>query len=230
MMALPARHVIDIGLESLLALKDNRLRTILSIFGITIGIAAVMTVGAVSKGGRYFIFSELQTFGLKSLWIYRDFREKDPHRAVRPGTGIKNSDFTVIRDAGCAAVRSLTPLVYNHHRGLLVRNGNRYAGVQLLGVGADYLRINNDTLRSGRGFRDDDIRHNHPFAVIGTEVARDLFGSAADPVGRDIRIGRRKFTVLGLLRAKNRDFLASIGSAGGQDANNRLLLRMIGNH
>jgi putative ABC transport system permease protein len=218
------RFVLDIAQESLLALRDNRLRTILSILGIMVGIAAVMAVGAVSKGGHYVIFSELETFGLKSVWVFRDYADKDPHRAVRSGTGIENTDFTAIRAAGLPAVQLVTPLVFARREKMLVRNGNQYASAQITGVGADYLAINNDTLLNGRPFRREDITRNHQVVIIGTEVRNDLFGPSGNPVGREIRVGQRKFTVIGVLTPKSRDFLASIGSAGGQDANNRLLI------
>lgn len=218
------RFVLDIAQESLLALRDNRLRTILSILGIMVGIAAVMAVGAVSKGGHYVIFSELETFGLKSVWVFRDYADKDPHRAVRSGTGIENTDFTAIRAAGLPAVQLVTPLVFARREKMLVRNGNQYASAQITGVGADYLAINNDTLLNGRPFRREDINRNHQVVIIGTEVRNDLFGPSGNPVGREIRVGQRKFTVIGVLTPKSRDFLASIGSAGGQDANNRLLI------
>jgi putative ABC transport system permease protein len=223
-MRMRPRFVLDIARESLLALRDNRLRTILSVLGIMVGIAAVMTVGAVSKGGHYIIFSELETFGLKSVWVFRDYEDKDPQRAVRAGTGIENVDYAAVRAAGCSAVRLLTPIVYSWRKKMLVRCGNQYAGAQVSGVGADYLDINNDTMLYGRPFREADITGNHQLAIIGTEVSTDLFGSQGNPVGRDIRVGERKFTVIGVLAAKSRDFLASIGSAGGQNANNRLLI------
>jgi putative ABC transport system permease protein len=221
---LSLRFLVDILLEALLALRDNRLRTILSILGITVGIAAVMTVGTVSKGGRFIIFSELETFGLKSVWVYRDNADKDPHRAVRAGTGIENTDYAAVRAAGCPALRLLSPVVYAGREKMLVRYGNKYGNSQINGVGADYLEINNDTLMYGRSFREEDITRNRQVAIIGTEVQRDLFGPLSNPVGRDIRIGERKFTVIGVLAAKSRDFLASIGSSGGQNANNRLIV------
>ena len=87
----------EICLQAIHALRDNRLRTILSILGITVGIAAVMLVGAVSEGGKHLIFSELETFGLKSIWIYRETDEKDPRKAVRSGTGIENEDYEASR-------------------------------------------------------------------------------------------------------------------------------------
>ena len=76
----------DRVLQAFYALRDNRLRSILSIVGIAVEIAAVMAVGAVSKGGSYLVFSELETFGLNSVWLYRDRNDKDPNRRVRQGT------------------------------------------------------------------------------------------------------------------------------------------------
>jgi putative ABC transport system permease protein len=221
---LTARIAKDIFLESLLALRDNRLRTILSILGITVGIAAVMAVSTVSKGGRYIIFSELETFGLKSVWVYRDYADKDPRRAIRTGTGIENADYTAIREARCPSVDRITPVVYALRTKLLVRIGNKYANAQVNGVGADYLEINNDSLIYGRPFREEDITRNRQVAVIGTEISTDLFGPMSNPVNREIRVGEKKFTVIGVLTPKSRDFLTSIGSTGGQDANNRLLI------
>jgi putative ABC transport system permease protein len=223
-MGMSLYFLLDICRESLLALRDNFLRTVLSVLGIMVGIAAVMTVGAVSKGGHFIIFSELETFGLKSVWVYRNYEDKDPQRAVRTGTGIENADYSALRAAQCSAVRMITPMVFARRAKMLVRRANQYAGAQVVGVGADYLDINNDTLLYGRPFRKEDITRNHQLAIIGSEVQNDLFGPQGNPVGRDIRVGERKCTVIGVLAAKSRDFLASIGSAGGQNANNRLLI------
>ncbi len=216
--------LVDIILESLLALRDNRLRTILSILGITVGIAAVMTVGTVSKGGHYIIFSELETFGLKSVWVFRDFTDKDPHRSIRTGTGIETADYEEIRAAKLPAVRLISPIVNQKREKILVRNANKYANARISGVDTEFLEICNDSIMYGRPLREEDISRNRPAAVIGTEVQADLFGPLSNPVGRDIRIGERKFTVVGVLAAKSRDFLASIGSSGGQNANNRILI------
>ena len=207
------------------ALKDNRLRTVLSILGITIGVAAVMAVGTVSEGGRYLVFKELETFGLKSVWVSRTNDERDPSRAVRKGTGIEVGDIEVLQQGYCPAVTRYTPIVYaTRGTRILVRVNNRYSNAQVSGVGADYAAINNDDLNAGHFFRQEDVNRHRPVAVIGTTVAEDLFGGSTNPIGRDIRIDDKKYTVIGLLEHKSRDFLASIGSAGGQDANNRILV------
>lgn len=215
---------MDICLQAVQALRDNRLRTILSILGITVGVAAVMAVGAVSKGGKYLIFKELETFGLKSIWIYREPAEKDPRRSVREGTGIDNADYDAMKGARSWAVRKISPVVNAKGARLLVRYGNRFSGGQLSGVSPDYLGINNDSLIRGRFLRDGDISRNRPVAVIGPEVQKELFARDTDPIGRNIRINGNSVMVIGVLGEKNRDFLASISSGGGSNANGRILL------
>ncbi|MBN4080146.1 ABC transporter permease [Beggiatoa alba] len=217
------RFILDLLAQSFAALKDNRLRTFLSILGIAIGIAAVIAVGTVSKGGHYLIFSELKTFGLNSLWVYRDRRDKDPHRVIREGSGINNQDYRAITSGCCPAVQALSAVVHSNKR-VLVHARNHYSNARVKGVDVAYTRINNDNLVRGRGFRPQDILSRREVAIIGPTARVDLFGESSDPIGKEFRIGERKFTVIGLLKGKSRDFLASIGSSGGQDANNRILI------
>lgn len=218
------RPAMDICIEAFHALQDNRFRTILSVLGITAGIAAVMTVGLVGKGGRNIIFSELETFGLKSVWVFRNYTDKDPNRAARPGTGIETADYLAIRAAGISTIHLIAPEIYQKGNQLRVRRGNRYSNGQLIGVGTDFLEIVNDGLILGRPFLKEDITRRRQVAIIGTEVQKDLFGQKSNPVGKDMLIGKRKFTIIGVLAEKSRDFLASIGTGGGQQVNNRVLI------
>ena len=214
---------LDRLLQAFYALRDNRLRSILSILGIAVGIAAVMAVGAVSKGGSYLVFSELETFGLNSVWVYRDRNDKDPNRRVRKGTGLDNYDYYALKDACCSAMEKITPLVFSRDRSI-IQTRNKYSNARISGVNSEYLNINNDRLIHGRNFRLLDIKRRRASALIGPTVVEDLFGKNSNPIGKNIRIGLRRFTVIGVLEEKSRDFLASIGSVGGQDANNRILI------
>lgn len=225
MRLLAGTYLADMLVQAYLALKDNRLRTTLSILGITIGISAVMAVGAVSKGGKYLVFSELETFGLKTVWVYRDLKQKDPRKAVRSGSGIERADYEAVKDADCSAINISTPVFMTAFREkMLIRNGTRYSNAQLEGVGADYQVINNDTVVSGRFFSEDDVSRVRPVAVIASEPSADLFGRDSNPVGRDIRVGNKRVTIIGILEDKSRSFLSSISSSGGHNANNRLLM------
>ena len=76
---------------------------------------------------------------------------------------------------------------------------------------------------AGRALNARDVAARHAVAVLAPDVAATLFGDD-DPIGATVRVAGRRVTVVGLLAGKSRDFLSSIGSAGGQDANDRVLL------
>ncbi len=214
-------HIVQAGW----ALRDNRLRAALSLLGITMGIAAVVTVGALTKGGHAIIFRELHTFGLTSTWIFRIEEEKDPNRAVREGSGIDNDDLGAIRAGCCPAVKRVTPMVMGWSKHMIIRIGNQYSNGQIQGVGHEYTYINNDTMMMGRHFeRDDEIRRK-PVVIIGPTVRSDLFTMHDNPVGQEVYIDGRRVTVIGVLGTKSRDFLTSIGTGTAfGDVNNRILM------
>jgi putative ABC transport system permease protein len=214
-------RIFDYFAEALRALRDNRTRTLLSILGIMIGIAAVIAVSTISKGGNHLIFRELETFGLKSVWVYRHNSNKDPNRKTRPGTGIDEDDLKLLATC-CDAVHSLSPVV-RPAKTPIIQNHNRYSNARIRGVNANFSLIANDKLQQGRFLQQSDIDQHRAVAVIGPTVAKDLFG-ASNALNRFIRIDQHKYLVVGLLKKKSRDFLSSIGSSGGQDANNRILL------
>lgn len=214
-------RILDYFLEALQALRDNRTRTLLSILGIMIGIAAVIAVSTISKGGNHLIFRELETFGLKSVWVYRNNNNKDPNRTERKGSGIKEDDLKLLEDC-CESVDLFSPIVRLEKK-QIIQNRNRYSNAYIRGVNAHFSPIANDRLEKGRFLQQSDIDRHRAVVVIGPTVASDLFGGA-NPVNRTIRINQKKYLVVGLLQEKSRDFLSSIGSAGGQDANNRILV------
>lgn len=216
------RFFIEILRQSLLAINDNRLRTGLSVIGVMLGIAAVMVVGSISEGGKLSIYAELETFGLRSIWIFRDYVEKDP-TMVRVGTGIDNDDYLAIDAECCPDVKRVTPII-RVGRQPLIHRGGKYTTANLYGVNEDYLDINNDSLAIGRPLRGEDIRRRNYVAIIGSEVQKDLFDDRQNPIGQEILIEQYKFIVVGVLSEKNRDFLASIGSADGKEANGRIMV------
>ena len=107
---------------------------------------------------------------------------------------------------------------------MLVRNGNRYSNARITGVGADIHIIHNDVIALGRPLREKDELRRRSVVILGPTAHTDLFESEQNPVGKEIYIGENKYTVVGVLKPKSRDFLASIGSVGGMDANNQILI------
>ena len=218
------RILIDSFHQAIRALVDHRLRTALSILGITIGIAAVMAVSTISKGGNYIVYSELETFGLNSVWVYRDNNFDAGAGQQRSGSGIDNDDYDAVRlNMAGFGIRRVTPVVYPDDRGEFTQRG-RSMNTQLLGVGREYHDVTNDSLDEGRRFHQADIDAKHQVAIIGPTVVERLLDPTLSPIGQTIRYQSRRFMVIGTLKRKSRDFLSSIGSVGGQDANDRIMI------
>jgi putative ABC transport system permease protein len=217
-------QIRDAFFQALWALKDNRLRTILSILGILVGIVAVMAVGTVTKTFRHTVFSEIESYGLKKILVYRLWEEKGPYSSIRKGSGMDNGDLEFIVNGCCPAVARVSPDVYYEDWKRLVRTGSRYNNAFLEGVGVDYLAITKEQLVLGRNFRPEDMLRHRTVAIIGSEVKKQLFGPNINPVGRSIRLENLKLTIIGLLKEKRRDFLSSIGAAENYDVNNRVLI------
>lgn len=210
--------------QAVRALIAHRLRTALSVLGITIGIAAVMAVATVSRGGNYLVYSELETFGLRTAWIYRDWNATPPGQPVRAGSGIDADDVAAIASkAEALGISRLSPLVYLDDRPVISR-GNRVTNAELTGVSLDYSGIVDDRLVDGRYFHSSDVQRRHAVALLGPDVASRLFPPGSAVVGETFRIDGKRFQVIGLLERKSRDFLASIGASDGQEVNDRILI------
>lgn len=218
-----SRMLNNLG-QAIEALKVHRRRSALSILGITIGIAAVMAVGTISRGGNHLIYRELETFGLNSVWLYRNWNTQDTSLRERPGSGVTNDDFSALYNERLErGIRYVTPVV-DAPRGWISRQGNREANAQILGIGRDYTRIANDVLVAGRSFNQHDIDAYLPVVMLAPQMVSLLLDPGKDPIGQQLYIDDKRFQVVGLLANKSRDFLASIGSAGGQNANDRILM------
>ena len=212
----------DVLMQALSSLKENKLRTVLSVVGITVGISAVMVVGTVSEGVNKYIYAELDTYGLETIWIYRKWDDENPFRSSRKGSGIDNDDLNSMRSC-CPSVKHVTPVVYADENSIQVRSKGKFSSVNLEGVGVHYLEINHDRVTAGRDLRKNDIQRKKPVAIIGKKVSDELFGEHANPLRRVIRWGDIRLTVIGVLEQKNRDILTQLG-ADDYDINKRVLI------
>lgn len=214
----------DVFEQALFSLSDNKLRSVLSILGIAVGIAAVMAVGSVTEGVRDYVYDELESYGIRTIWVYRDPEEtKDPNRAVRQGSGIDVDDYEFLRASKscCPALKRITPQVYWAQQ-KPVRVGNEMYLPNMEGVGVEYLDISNDQLAAGRNFTNNDIERRYPVAILAPTAAEDLYGRA-NPIGKTFRYFDQKYTVIGLLKRKSRDIIEQV-NADSYDPNKRILI------
>jgi len=214
----------DVIEQALFSLRDNKLRSILSVLGVAIGIGAVMAVGSVAEGVRDYIYAELESYGIRTIWVYRQREEnQDPNKAVRQGSGIVDDDYEyfVKSKSCCPALKRVSPQVYWAEQ-QPVRVGNEFYVPNMEGVGVEYLDIVNDKLEQGRNFTLNDMERRYPVAIVAPKAAQEMFGHS-NPVGRTFRYFEQKYTVIGLLKEKNRDILSKV-NADTYDINKRVLI------
>jgi len=214
----------DVFEQALFSLTDNKLRSILSILGIAVGIGAVMAVGSVTEGIKDYVYKELESYGIRTIWVYRNPEEtKNQNRAVRQGSGISIEDYEFFRSnkSCCPALKRVSPQVYWAEPKPVRVDGVNYLP-NLEGVGVEYLGINNDQLEQGRNFTNKDIERRHPVAIIGPTAAEDMYGKA-NPMGKTFRYFDQKYTIIGVLKRKTRDIIQQV-KADTYDTNKRILI------
>lgn len=208
--------------EALEALSDNRLRTALSLLGVGVGIAAIIVVSSIASSGRQMVFSELETFGLRTFWIFRTVESGKKVERDIAGSGIDEADYKAIHKQALSAVATLSPVVDAGSSNTASKHGESLR-IKLLGVSEQFSAINSDELESGRFLTEADIRSQARVAVLGPEVVSRLFARDRDPIGQNLNINDSWFVVVGVLKTKNRDLISSIG-AGSEETNARVLI------
>jgi putative ABC transport system permease protein len=196
-----ARSIARLRL-SVALLGAHRLRTAVSISGLTVGVAAVMVMVAIGAGAERRVLERVRAMGTNLLVVSAAPapRVAGRQRQVATVTVLRQADAHAIAEEvpGAIAVAALVT------RSRVVRWEGRYTTAAITGTTADGLRIQNVSARAGRLFDDDDGRQQRRSALVGLTVARNLFGSA-DPLGQEIRIGSVPFEVIGVMRARGTD-------------------------
>ncbi len=210
--------------EAVQASRDHRLRTFMSVVAMAIGIASVLIIGLIAASGRDHVFAELESYGLATLWVYRDTQTDNPLAAQRVGSGIDNGDYAALKQGCCDLVKRFSAQVYADDWQVNLRVGSRFTQAVSEGVDVEYLRINRESLSAGRNFRPQEVERRLPVAVIGAVTRDKLFGPNRNVIGKTLRMGELRLTIIGVMQAKRRDLLQAVGAAESYDINNRILI------
>ncbi|HYM81140.1 MAG TPA: ABC transporter permease [Candidatus Limnocylindria bacterium] len=205
------RESVGIALD---ALRANALRSLLTLVGVIIGVSSVIAVISLVQGLDRYVASQLSqagadVFSIDKIGVEFDFT-KIAEKERRPD--LTPADAEAIARAAshaAAAVAERTTIA-------TVRRASRSLNqVQVRGVGADYMLVTDLPVARGRPLHPRDQQSRSLVCVIGDEIAEQLFGPA-DPLGREIRVGEARCTVVGVGERK--------GSAFGQSQDLYVLL------
>ena len=193
-------NLMAILITALSSLGSNKLRAGLTLLGVVIGVAAVITLMSIGKGVQQSITQRIESLGTNLLF-------------VRPGSttqgGVSGAQGTAstltLEDAYALkdplftpAVEAVAPEISTTGQVVVGRNNT---STRIYGITPEYLEARNFDLSSGQFITPGHLTDSSQVAVLGAEVAETLFGFR-DPVGQVVRINSRQFNVIGVLESK----------------------------
>jgi putative ABC transport system permease protein len=206
---------LQVALESIVA---HKLRAILTMLGIIIGVAAVLTTMGIGRGATANITERIESQGTNLLSIMSGSTSS---RGVRSAGGsaitLTMGDVEALMDTTLHPAVDLVAPVYSYYAQLVY--GNTNSQNQINGVTANYAEVRNLEVASGRLLTEEDVAQKSRVVVIGPELASDLFGDE-NPVGLSVRIGGQPFQVIGVLE--------ETGGMGGRDSSDTQAFVAIG--
>jgi putative ABC transport system permease protein len=187
------------------ALRRNKLRTVLTMLGIIIGVGAVIATVSIGNGAKSMIEAQIASLGQNVILVMSG-------SVTRGGlhTGWGSAGTLTVEDARAItnevrSVRAISPELRTVSQ---VAAGNQNWATQVLGESEDYLDLRQWPLDDGAMFTEQDVRSANKVAIIGHTTARQLFGEVS-PIGQILRIKNVPFTVVGELMAKGMSMMGS---------------------
>jgi putative ABC transport system permease protein len=188
------------------SIARNKMRSLLTMLGIVIGVAAVIVMVAIGNGARLQIESAINRMGTNVIMIM-------PTSTTRAGANLGAATYNKLTVADAMKIKreatlvaAVSPVVVTEAQ---VIGGQGNWKTRINGVSTDFFKIRDWNTSLGETFTDEDVRSGRKVALLGATVAKKLF-SGSDPIGAHIQIGRVPLTVVGIMQAKG-------GSGGGDE-------------
>jgi macrolide transport system ATP-binding/permease protein len=192
-----AAELLEAAKTAMRSLHANLFRTALTLLGIVIGVAAVVTMLAVGQGSQEKVLDQMRAMGTNIL-------------SIRPGApGLRgSSDVATLIPADADAIAELGNVEWTspeRNTRLTVRYGNIDYATGVQGVAPSMTAVREWAVADGDFFDERDMRRYAPVIVLGQTVRQILFPDGGDPLGRYVMVGNIPFEVVGVMEAKGAD-------------------------
>jgi putative ABC transport system permease protein len=190
---------------AVLALRRNKLRTLLTMLGMIIGVGAVIAMVGIGNGAKTQIENQIASLGQNVIQVFSgSFTRGGVH------TGWGSAGTLTVDDAEAIqreipGVTVVSPEVRSTTQ---IAAGNQNWATQIQGESADYLTIRQWPLTDGAMFTEQDVRSANKVAIIGQTIADQLF-PGEDPIGQLLRIKTAPFIIVGILKPKGMSMMGS---------------------
>lgn len=184
------------------AMVANKMRTLLTMLGIIIGIASVVSIVVVGDAAKQMVLADIRAIGTNTIDVYpgKDFGDDDPQYQQ----SLKYDDLLAIEKQSW--VSSVTPSV---SKNLRVRAGNIDVATSVQGIGQHYFNVYGMTFSEGNTFNDVQAAERSQVVVLDSNTRRQLFPNKASVVGEVILVGNMPATVIGVADEKQSMFGSS---------------------
>lgn len=184
---------------ALRAIAANKLRSFLTMLGIIIGVASVITMLAIGQGSKESIQKQISEMGSNMIMIMPG---QDMHGGVRQDASsmetLKLTDYEALKEQ-CKYISAISPVVNSSGQFI---SGNNNTPSSMYGVNGEYLEIRKLEVEDGEMFTEEDIKSSAKVCVVGHTVVKNLFPDNDEPVGKVIRFNNIPFRIVGVLKSK----------------------------
>ena len=187
---------------ALKALAKNKMRAMLTVLGVVIGIAAVTTMVSIGQSASALVQGELENFGTNVMIIFPGEQKRNGVRQGRVNT-LTSADSDAI-STECPSVFAASPIVGTG--GQVVYGNLNIRPNEMFGVGKDYLKVRNFPVEYGSFFEPSQIEKAEKVCVIGQTLVNKLF-QTTDPLDEKVRINNKPFRVIGVLEKKGANMI-----------------------
>ena len=201
-------NLIESIVSGIQALSSHKMRTLLTLLGIMIGVAAVIGMISIGDGAKTIIMEDSEKLGGATMIRFRRSRY-----IYKDGRWVRNNSEEQFEYEDALAIKEECPSVEHVIPSISIRRGARistgsgldmrevYAGYE--GVNADFPKAMKWSVQSGRFISDADVEYATSVCVMGRDTANELFMDE-DPIGAEVRLQNQRFTVVGVMEPRGR--------------------------
>ncbi len=191
--------IVNLLRIALRAIKRNKMRAFLTMLGIIIGVAAVISMIAIGQGSKQSIQSQISGMGSNMIVIR-------PNSNIQGGARLDNTSVQTLTEPDVIALKkdpqyisAVSPQVSS--RGQVINGSNNWT-TNIQGVSPDYLAIRSWPIQDGVNFTDQDVKAVSKVCLVGQTIIANLFPDGTDPLGKTIRFKNIPFKIIGILSKK----------------------------
>ena len=187
--------------ESLTALTSSSIRTLLTMLGVIIGVAAVIAMMSIGGGAKLETLKQIQALGATNIYVKASRLTGDRLKRAKQALsrGLSRDDYQVIQDK----LPFLDKITFEINLDQSFKYKRQQPKANLIGIGPEYFKLIPTKLTFGRFFNAQDYDESRKGILIGSKLSYQLFGNT-NPVGEFVKIGDKSFEIIGVLKGANK--------------------------